>query len=89
MTEPYLEVVSGQYFSHFVCKGWQKSNEQNLIQNLKKEKKITVEMIIIIIIITTTTIIIIIIIIINNNNIFIIVRITMLTFNILFTIISL
>ena len=89
MTEPYLEVVSGQYFSHFVCKGWQKSNEQNLIQNLKKEKKITVEMIIIIIIRTTTTIIIIIIIIINNNNIFIIVRITMLTFNILFTIISL
>ena len=88
MTEPYLEVVSGQYFSHFVCKGWQKSNEQNLIQNLKKEKKITVEMIIIIII-TTTIIIIIIIIIINNNNIFIIVRITMLTVNILFTIISL
>ena len=88
MTEPYLEVVSGQYFSHFVCKGWQKSNEQNLIQNLKKEKKITVEMIIIIII-TTTTIIIIIIIIINNNNIFIIVRITMLTVNILFTIILL
>ena len=86
MTEPYLEVVSGQYFSHFVCKGWQKSNEQNLIQNLKKEKKITVEMIIIIIITTT---IIIIIIIINNNNIFIIVRITMLTVNILFTISSL
>ena len=85
MTEPYLEVVSGQYFSHFVCKGWQKSNEQNLIQNLKKEKKITVEMIIIIIITTT----IIIIIIINNNNIFKIVRITMLTVNILFTIISL
>ena len=56
----------------------------------KKIKKITVEMIIIIIIITTTTIIIIIIIIIiNNNNIFIIVRITMPTVNILFTIISL
>ena len=63
-----------------------------LNSKLEKGKKITVEMIIIIIIIiitTTTIIIIIIIIIINNNNIFIIVRITMLTVNILFTIISL
>ena len=61
-----------------------------LNSKLEKGKKITVEMIIIIIIITTTTtIIIIIIIIINNNNIFIIVRITMLTVNILFTMISL
>ena len=56
---------------------------------LEKGKKITVEIIIIIIITTTIIIIIIIIIIINNNNIFIIVRITMLTVNILFTIISL
>ena len=65
------------------------SKRTKLNSKLEKGKKITVEMIIIIIIITTTTIIIIIIIIINNNNIFIIVRITMLTVNILFTIISL